>query len=1020
MTQLHASDFPAFFEGVHGFRPFLWQKRFAREVFKTGLPDVIRVPTACGKTSVLDVALFRLALDADRPPANRQAPRRLCFVIDRRLVVDEVSEHARAIQAALEKNANPITAAVAARLKTLSADGETPLRIVRLRGGVYRDDGWAADPLTPTILISTVDQIGSRLLFRGYGVSRRSRPLQAGLLAFDTHLILDEAHLSDAFAETVGAIRRFKDWAEKPPLPASRGLGLTRMSATLADRSDPAEKLFELTQAEREDENLKNRLKAAKHAKLVKIEGVKKSPDRFRDSLVNQAKALAGFKKKKNEPSEVGIPRVIGVVVNRVATARQVFEALRSASAGEPERDAILLTGRIRPSDRDRLLKDWLPWIKANREQDPQRPLFVVATQTVEVGANLDFDALVTEAAALDALRQRFGRLDRLGKRHAQHLPSPAVVVIRSDQTSDTYDDPIYGKALSATWKDLQSISERKVVDFGVNALDQAITKQEIDINAMVAPARDAPVLFPAHLNAWVQTDPVPEPDPDVAPFLHGVADRPADVQVVWRADLTEANADHWGRIVTLMPPRTREAMPVPLSEVRAWLRGNPTGAVADVEGVSQAPSERSDRESQRVLRWRGKDDARFVGAEDLRPGDTIVVPATYGGADAFGWTPGTHKPVPDIAEACLLDAIVTTPAHVVRRPWLRWRLHPALLPNTDEVTKAALTARLERALNTVRSGAVDATDRRRLALELLDVIAGAHSGAEQAAVMALREAGTSLRVTPYTDGRDPDGRGLMVSAPATRDLVEALNSAGRSETDETEVEEPEADGPSVFPGGQSVTLDDHTKAVSGQARAFAEKAGLDTPFTEALALAGRWHDAGKADPRFQAWLYDSEINAFAAMSRGELLAKSGQDSADWQSSERFGYPKGARHEFVSVRLFEDAGLAGGEVGDLARLLIGTHHGHGRAFPPVVDDPSPIRVRVTVDGKTVEACSSHGLHHLDSDWIDLFWRLVRRHGWWGLAYLEALLVTADRTVSAREQRPTDPNSEPDAEEPADP
>ncbi|MGH8573928.1 MAG: hypothetical protein ACREX8_15340, partial [Gammaproteobacteria bacterium] len=129
-----------------------------------------------------------------------------------------------------------------------------------------------------------------------------------------------------------------------------------------------------------------------------------------------------------------------------------------------------------------------------------------------------------------------------------------------------------------------------------------------------------------------------------------------------------------------------------------------------------------------------------------------------------------------------------------------------------------------------------------------------------------------------------------------------------------------------------------------------------------------------------------------------------------WKSSEAFGYPRGSRHEFVSVKLFDQAASESGEKVDLARFLIGTHHGHGRPFPPVLNDPTPVDVGLKHDGKHVTTTSDHRLYCLDSGWVDLFWRMVRRYGWWGVAYLEALLITADRTVSAREQRVTVPQA----------
>ena len=93
------------------------------------------------------------------------------------------------------------------------------------------------------------------------------------------------------------------------------------------------------------------------------------------------------------------------VVCNRVNTAQERFDELRGAF---PDVPAMLLHSRFRRKDR------------SNAEQEltetynkQEGACIVVATQVVEVSLDISFDMMITDAAPIDALIQRFGRINR-------------------------------------------------------------------------------------------------------------------------------------------------------------------------------------------------------------------------------------------------------------------------------------------------------------------------------------------------------------------------------------------------------------------------------------------------------------------------------------------------------------------------------------------------------------------------------------------------------------------------------
>jgi CRISPR-associated endonuclease/helicase Cas3 len=953
---LALSDFAPFFRAVHGYDPFPWQERLADLVVNQGWPGLMDLPTGTGKTAALDVAVFALALSVG---GAAQAPRRVIYVVDRRTVVSQAHDRAIRIRDAISGGDADVLVSVRGRLASISGGG-VPLRTVELRGGIARDDMWSRTPDQPLIAVSTVDQVGSRLLFRGYGVSDSMKPIHAGLLGNDVLYLLDEVHLSQPFKETLTAVAtRYRSWAEAPgPSP----FVVVEMSATPGEVSAHS---ITLNEDDRRHPLLSRRLGSSKPVTLVAAK-----PRGLADEMVRQAEAMF------DRPGAT-----VGIVVNRVKAAREVHQRLRENGRAA----AHLVTGRMRPFDRDALDRTLLQRIRAGRKRSQdEASVVVVATQTIEAGADFDFDGLVTECASLDAIRQRFGRMDRLGELDGK---ARGVIVAPHNVLED---DPVYGLSIGKTWEWLRSGATGAVVDFGLEALQ--VPTDAVDLG-LLAPRAHAPILLPAHMDAWVQTSPIPVPDPDVALWLHGPERGTADVQIVWRADLTETLLDEALRsaealelvltMVEVLPPVSAETMSVPYVAVRRWLERRAEPNVADVEGAPEEPDDTKgapELKPRPALVWRGEK-SEVVSATALRPGQTIVVPADYGGIAAGNWDPNATDAVSDVAEAAAFK--------VGRPPVLR--LHDRIVsaivgvvgpePNGDQ-------------------GQEDSSDDRGLVSEWLTTLdISERDEVTRDLVESLRSSPRALRVIRLATGIGPGSRSYLV----------ASCRRARKGTEVGIDDRVFADGSGSSFTGVDVSLRAHQQSVATLAAAYAERVGLGPDVVAAMRVCGEWHDRGKLDFRFQRWLCGG--SEFKALVQMEPMAKSVVPlvgpRAMREARERAGYPKGGRHELMSVALMTAAGeSAAASVTDwaLAMHIVATHHGQCRPFAPWVHDENPVDVVIEGDDRPLSVSSAHRLERLDSGVAERFWLTVRKYGWWGSAYLEAIFRLADQQQSAREQR----------------
>jgi CRISPR-associated endonuclease/helicase Cas3 len=1021
MTDSGPLNFTDCFKQLTENNPFDWQERLFGKFVNGDLPDSCDIPTGLGKTATM--AVWLIALGCLLREKARTLPLRLVYVVDRRVIIDQATDEAEKLLEKLTQSisdtSNPLHSLARTFREASMPGSELLIALSTLRGQKADSREWCLDPSRPAIIVSTVDMIGSRLLFSGYGrVGINHRSLQAGLLGQDTLVVIDEAHLSPVFVSTLLDI---KQAIHRTPL--LRPFHVMSLSATV---SGSGKTLAIDEQKELRNEQARLRLNAKKQIELLPFnqtakakEGKKASQkeidEELADLMVNCAihyelglqselgKSVVIFvqtvnlvnliaEKLGDELEKLAIRNTIGETIDRKELNR-----LREAV----EARILKMTGEMRGYERDREQLVESPKFKAflpERDRETPRPTqYLIATSSAEVGVNLDADDGLCDLSTLDSMIQRIGRINRFGKTES------AIIVIIDEQglnafASDRQQDEEHRRALlqlateidqlqsqaakalddkAAKREALKKISakknerkklEKKTADYRLDNIERENAKAYFTWKALKAREDEFGKInaSPLALRGLLNANQKALPDTPVRP--------PFD----------EARVDDWA-----MTSLKQADYPRPL--VQYWLRGVIDDQSAQTTFVWRIDLDHldfasiSDSTSQERLRQA----VELATTIPIQPQERANI-ATLRAATLLKTLAGRFPDKPIV----LIDPGGEAKAHPLKdykRLFALLAFSTIILPcsvgGLDDAGNPT-----ERATGSVPD--VIEEDNKEWTRYLIIPHSPENFSIKQINQFAQlddepNEESNLLTCQAALKSSLVKGKGVCVN---TKEILRAFananeeenkavsyiafffnQDAGKNDTKASLEAEHflREDDDVASLGVPTRTVAEHDADVERYARDMAERIGLSDEVIELLAAAGFRHDLGKT----REW-WQRAIGNFDGIAYAKSTVKSFDHS----------FNQGYRHEFGSlVDSLRDGQLETHPHRELILHLIAAHHGYARPhFPERAFDrnqPKPESERVA--------------HEVMLRFI----RLQREYGWWQLAYLEAILKAADALAS---------------------
>ena len=953
--------FKQFFSAINGgHEPYNWQIRLMTGVAEHGTwPDQIVSPTGSGKTAVIEIHVFLNAY-AGRYGIPLCLPRRLCLTVNRRALVDSQYLHAKEISAQLHeilspdaKNA-PILYEVAKGLLSRQgapSDHDTedalPLRVDSMHGGTETfglNREWRSHPEAPMVICSTPDMFGSRLLFRGYGLSHGARPIEAGLLAYDTVLVVDEAHLNRQLVMTARQVKRIEGMSQQHCFPVTP-LQVVESTATPPESTDESVTIALTDKDIREDDRLAQRVLAPKHITLR--EG-NKSRSAYIDAIVSAA--LTAHEQNND---------TVSVILNTVAMVTGTVEQLYKHV--DPN-TVVCVMGRMRPYDRDSVIQRILS------RDHTDSPSFIVGTQALEVGIDYDCHTMVTELASAQALVQRIGRVNRFG-----HYPSSEVIVfdvpctVKQGYPYDNEElasckrwmETLPSEGVSSAWIAQHSLPTQKLRRPVLQRLEswdvEYLSHTDEQLAAELGTQVDRPVRETEDSSKSQTSNNGPLALADLTLWLRDeLAEDDLDVTVVVRRDLPD-DAQTAISVIERVPPLSGEMLP------------------CSIPVLKKANASYSEQESAKSLRAFISDDGisfecTSLATARLHPGSTVILDESEA---------GLLHPDNSVMAVEMLD--------IYEEVRTRGEMEtPSSLPFIlDEHSHLALSESAKEEMLTI----TESLRREALVWRNDD-----SRDEEDSPIFSFTNAIQSS-ICIDSDTKHEIGTPELVFVP-TGLKDESQDSAFKQVIIicHPNLSDEQVMGEEIA-ASDCITLESHARDVANVAESLSTILGILQPIRDDLIEAARRHDDGKADERFQKMLTWSGNASRKPLAKGLPLSRREMK----QVYQRLGLTNW-RHEQVSAAIAW-GDLVGSSIDrSLVTRLIGTSHGHGR------DSFALSGVSLTgTSNFCVQYLPSISELYDRGYWEYIVHQTNKDFGYWRMAYLEALLRAADVRVSAGDQ-----------------